>query len=29
MIETRGSFSFAAKALHVRFAGPLAKANDF
>jgi hypothetical protein len=29
MIETGGGFGFAAKALHVRFAGPLTKANDF
>src|ERR1044071_5206850 len=29
LFETGGSFSLPAKALHVRFAGPLTKANDF
>ena len=29
MIEAGGSFRFPAKALQVRFAGPLTKANDF
>ena len=29
MIEAGGGFRFAAKSFQVRFAGPLAKANDF